>query len=263
MKEFLIDKDVDIFIDTNEPILLFKSGEHKIYWMGIEEESVFRCNVYLIQDGDEFILIDPGSRLYFNELKRWVSKITDPKNIDTLIICHQDPDVAASMVDWLEINANIKIATTPRVNILLPYYGNNNYDFFDVTKDNYSFKNGNRLKFIEAPFLHSPGAFVTYDEVSKFLFSGDIFAAIDKDWNLVVKDFKAHKQNLDLFNLDYMACNIATKGFVRNIQNLEIDAILPQHGSIIPKEFVKDALEYLKDLKCGIDIIYADLINGY
>jgi len=256
----LISKNLNITIDTDTNILLFESNNHKIYWMGIEEESAFRCNVYLIEDNNEFILVDPGSRLYHQELKDRVSKITDIKNISALILCHQDPDVAASMIDWLDINKDITVITSARTNVLLPYYGKKDYNFFDISENQfYEFKSGNRLKFIEAPFLHFPGAFTTLDLASNMLFSGDIFAALDIDWNLVVNDFEAHKQNLDLFHIDYMSSNIAARGFVRKVEHEKIDAILPQHGSIIDNKDVDKAFNYLKELKCGTDIIYGDL----
>ena len=247
------------YIDEGK-VLLYENGSHKIYWVGIEEESAFRCNVYLIEDGEEFLIVDPGSRLYHQELKKRLSTITDITKIKGLILCHQDPDVASSMVDWIDINPDIEIITSARTNVLLPYYGRKEYNFYNISeKLQYTFKSGNVLKFIEAPFLHFPGAFTTLDLDAKFLFSGDIFAAIDIDWKLVVDDFETHKANMDIFHKDYMSSNIATRGYAQKIENETIEAILPQHGSIIGKEDVLNAINYLKNLQCGLDIIYADL----
>ena len=91
------------------------------------------------------------------------------------------------------------------------------------------------------------------------LFSGDIWAALDIEWNLLVEDFDEHQMNMDLFHVDYMASNIAARGYVRRLDGINIEAILPQHGSIIPQQFVGDALEYLNTLQCGLDIVYSDL----
>jgi len=91
------------------------------------------------------------------------------------------------------------------------------------------------------------------------MFSGDIWAALDIDWSLIVKDFDAHADKMDLFHKDYMASNIAARGFVESIENLTINAIFPQHGSIISGDYVVPALDYLRNLKCGTDIIYANL----
>ncbi len=260
MSKNLIAQNINTDVDAQDIVLLYNNDGHKIYWMGIEEETAFRCNVYMISDGDEYIIVDPGSRLYHKELKKRVSTIVDPTKVTALIVCHQDPDVASSMVDWIDINSDIKIITSSRTNVLLPYYGRSDYNFYDIAiEGNYVFKSGKALKFIEAPFLHFPGAFTTLDLNAHILFSGDIWAALDIEWNLVVKDFEAHCQNMDLFHIDYMASNKAARGYVRNIENENIEAILPQHGSIIDKKDVVNALNYLRNLQCGLDIIYADL----
>jgi len=79
------------------------------------------------------------------------------------------------------------------------------------------------------------------------------------EWQLVVDNFPRHILKLNLFHLDYMAGNIAARGFTDRIRAYAIDAILPQHGSVIPGKFVPDALNYLSDLKCGLDLIYPHL----
>ncbi|MFT7004034.1 MAG: flavorubredoxin [Sulfurimonas sp.] len=256
----LMESYKDFEISLNDVTPLYKKDGHEVYWLGIDNETAFRCNVYLIRDNDEYILVDPGSRSFYEQVRERVSQITNPDNIKALILCHQDPDVAASMVDWLDINQEITIISSARTNVLLPHYGREDYKFYDIVEEpTYTFKSGHELKFIEAPFLHFPGAFTTYDNTSSFLLSGDIWAALDIEWKLLVSDMENHKMNMDLFHLDYMASNIAAKGFVRRLDGVDIQAILPQHGSIIPQEYVQNALEYLKNLQCGTDLIYSDL----
>lgn len=239
---------------------LFELDSHAVYWLGITDETAFRCNTYLIVDHDQVILVDPGSRSYFPQVRDRVAQVVDPSRITGLVICHQDPDVGASMVDWLEVNPHATVFTTPRTNVLLPHYGKSDYQYYNVSdKPVVTFPSGRRLRFIEAPFLHFPGAFTTYDETSRFLFSGDIWAALDLDWKLVVDDFDEHVASMDLFHIDYMASNLAARGFVRKLDGIKIEAILPQHGSIIPAAHVPAAMRYLKELRCGMDIIYAGM----
>ncbi len=251
-------------ISTNHPILLFEENNHKIYWLGIDEDTAFRCNVYMICDDEEYIIIDPGNRSYFEVVKEKVAQITDPRNVSSLILCHQDPDVCASFVDWLDFNNKITIISSARTNVLLPHYGKSDYNFYDITiNKTLTFKSGKILEFIEAPFLHFAGAFTTLDKTANFLFSGDIWAALDIDWKLVVNedDFMIHETYMDLFHIDYMASNIAARGFVNRLSGKIINAILPQHGSLINTPNIANALNYLKNLQCGTDIIYSDLEN--
>ncbi|MCX6276753.1 MAG: MBL fold metallo-hydrolase [Bacteroidetes bacterium] len=244
----------------DKPTSLFLSGQHAIYWLGMPEDTAFRCNTYLIVDGREAIIVDPGGVQAYDFIKMRIEQILPLASVTALIVCHQDPDVAASMVQWLDFNPAIKVITSIRTNILLPHYGKVDYTFVNINESyEYYFSSGNKLKFIEAPFLHFPGAFVTFDEISNYLFSGDIWASVDMDWKLVVDDFNKHELKLSLFHIDYMASNIACKGFLQRLGQIEPDAILPQHGSVIPKKFVPKAFDYLRKLKCGLDLIYSGL----
>ena len=213
-------------------------------------------------DQNEAIIIDPGSREFFNFVKERIASIIPLSQVKGMVLCHQDPDVAASMFDWLSFDSTIKVISSDRTNVLLPHFGISDYDFYSIGNENefmYRFASGKKLQFIEAPFLHFPGAFTTYDKESEVLLSGDIWAALDIDWKLVVDDFDDHQMKLDLFHLDYMASNVAAKGFVQKLDDYKIEAILPQHGSIIPQKFVASALKYLEELRCGLDIIYPEL----
>ncbi len=246
--------------DANQAIPLFQQDDHEIYWLGISESTAFRSNTYLIKSGNQALLIDPGHRAYFDSVCEQLSRIIPLEHLTGIIFCHQDPDVAASIVDWLKIKPNLQIISSPRTNVLLPYYGVNDYNFYDIEKNPlYNFDNGHKIQFIESPFLHFAGAFTSYDLSSQMLFSGDIWAAIQLSWQLVVKDFSEHRQFLDLFHIDYMASNIACRGYIEKIAALKINTILPQHGSIISKADIPSALDYLKTLNCGTDILYPHL----
>ena len=250
-------KEINQNIYTQKPVLLSNIDNHQIYWVGIDDDTAFRCNVYLIVDGNEYIIIDPGSRKFHTQVKDRIATIVEPNKITAIILCHQDPDVSASMIDWLDINKDLIIITSARTNILLPHYGKSDYNFFDISISlEWRFESGNILEFIEAPFMHFSGAFTTLDLTSSYLFSGDIWAALDIDWSLVVEDFDYHIINMDLFHIDYMASNIATKGYAYKLDNKVIKAILPQHGSIIDSDNIAKAIDYLIDLHCGLDLIY-------
>jgi len=251
-------------IDLSKPVVLYEEENHTVAWVGSSEESIFRCNAYLISSGDKNVLIDPGGIQHFEQVKSRVKElIGSEQNVTHIVSHHQDPDVAGSIPKWLEINPKIEIITTPRTKVLLPYYGfdGSSVKWLDVSPLDDTFlklDDSSVLVFLSSPFLHFPDAFVTYDSRAKLLFSGDIFAAIQKKWELIVKDFEKHKLEMMYFHVYYMASNKALRYFVEKVKPFEIDAIIPQHGSIIPKEFVKEALSFLENLKCGIDLLYEE-----
>lgn len=52
-----------------------------------------------------------------------------------------------------------------------------------------------------------------------------------------------------------MASNKAIKLWLRRVEGLDIEAILPQHGAIIPKKHVKSFFNFLSNLKVGVDLL--------
>lgn len=250
--------------DLALPTMLYAANGHSIFWLGNTDETAFRCNTYLIMDQHEAILVDPGGKQYFSQVRQRVAQIMPPEKVSGMVLCHQDPDVAASMTDWLDVNPSMRVFTTPRTQLLLPHYGRSGYPYYDVSeKPVYGLPSGASLKFVEAPFLHFTGAFATYDTRARYLFSGDIWAALDLDWTLTVDSFEEHIPKMNLFLMDYMTSNLAARGFVKRIENLAIEAILPQHGSILGPQHVAAALDYLRHLRCGTDIIYADMESNH
>lgn len=248
-------------IDFTRPVALFDDGAHAVYWVGSAEQTPFRCNAYLIVDGDVHVLVDPGSQMHhFEQVKARVATVVPPESITHIILHHQDPDLCDSIPAWLAIAPNATLVCTPRTRVLLPYYGfSHDVNWLDVSPmDNTALElpSGSSLAFITSPFLHFPEACVTFDERTGFLLSSDIGAAIEYDWSLVVSDWDKHWRGMVPFHVFYMASNRALRGFVDKIRPFPIEAILPQHGSVIPKRHVATALDRLRDLPCGIDLIY-------
>lgn len=254
--------DQNISVDLHHPTVLYQTPNHTIYWLGISQEAVFRCNAYLIASGNEFILVDPGGKTSFPIILERVTQIVSPKKVTGMILCHQDPDVAASMENWLAVNPEMSVISSPRIHVLLPHYGTDHYQQYDTEKaPRLPLPANGELIFLPAPFLHSPGAFATFDTKSGFLFSGDIWASLDTNMQLTVSSFKEHIPKLDLFHKEYMASNIAARGFIQTLSQLDIQAILPQHGSLINSEHVQHAFAYLEALQSGTDLFYTNLTD--
>jgi len=243
-----------------KPTVLFEADGHAVYWLGNNEASAFRTNVYLIRDGDVCLLVDPGNRSCFDQIKARVAQILPPEEVTGMIICHQDPDVAASMTDWLEVNPDMQVFTTPRTQVLLPNYGCSDYAYVDVEENSsLTLASGTVLLFVSAPFLHFPGGFTTFDKKTGFLFSGDVFASLETGTKLWAEDFNRLRGNMELFHLEYMASNVATRGFINRLDGLDVKSILPQHGNLIGSKEVQPSLNWLANLKCGTDLIYPEL----
>lgn len=115
-------------------------------------------------------------------------------------------------------------------------------------------KSGRTLQFISTPYLHFPGAFMTYDEKSKVLFSSDIFGALSYDWDLYANEY--YIEAMKAFHESYMPSREILKHSMDKLDDLDIELIAPQHGSIIKKNQVREYIETLKNLECGANLYF-------
>ena len=245
-------------MDFNNAVKISKN----IYWVGIYlKNDPFQCHPYLIDNGDESILIDPGSMLEFEDVVRKVKQITDLKNIKYIILHHQDPDLAASVPEIEKVinRDDLQIVTHSRMTVLIKHYLVTS-DYYEIDKNNLELitKNGLILKFLTTPYCHSPGAFVTYEPDTKVLFSGDIFGGLEESWRFYAED--DYFEYAKAFHSSYMPSKDIFHYALRKIEKLDIELIAPQHGSIIERRHIYNLIENMKNLDCGlyIDKKYSD-----
>ena len=60
---------------------------------------------------------------------------------------------------------------------------------------------------------------------------------------------------MDLFHQEYIPANALLKNCMEQLETYDITRILPQHGSIIEGDNIQVAIDHLKTLKCGLDLI--------
>lgn len=235
-----------------EPIEIAKN----IYWVGSKlENDPFQCLPYLIVNGDESILLDPGSMFEFDELVRKIKTLIDIKDIKYIILHHQDPDLAACVptLEKLICRDDLQIVTHSRMSLLIKHYMVTS-SYYEIDKNDLILKgkNGLRLEFHTTPYCHSPGAFVSYEPNTKTLFSGDIFGGIEHSWQLYADESYFYKAKL--FHEEYMPSKDIFNYSLQKIQKLDLNIIAPQHGSIIKKEYIPKLIEDMKSLDCGLYI---------
>ena len=83
--------------DTSKSVQIAEN----IYWVGNEiPDDQFQCHVYLIVNGDESVLIDPGSRITWPETRKKIQEHIPLESIKYLVCHHQDPDITGA-IDFL------------------------------------------------------------------------------------------------------------------------------------------------------------------
>lgn len=228
----------------------------EIFWVGFnEKDSNLHCNPYLLIDKEDIVFFDPGSFPDFPTIMRKVLDIVRPENISLIVASHQDPDVCGNIAIVEDVIANkaLKIAAHSNTARLIQHYGLVS-DLYRVDEHDlrYRLKSGRELTFIHTPYLHSPGAIVTYDKKTKSLFTSDLFGAVSKEWSLFAED--DFLPPMAEFHQLYMPSNAILRPVLERLERLEIDRILPQHGSVLEGDQVPQAIAMLKELPCGIDL---------
>lgn len=240
-------------LDLNNAIAITRD----IFWVGFNEEgSQLRCNPYLLMDGEDVILFDPGSLTHFPIVMRKVIDLINPEFITAVVASHQDPDICSNLPVLEDVVANKDLKIIAHINTirLIRHFGVRS-QFYDVAENDFKLvlKSGRVLEFIFTPYLHSPGAIATYDPQTKTLFSSDIFGAISDTWSLFSD--QNFPQNMDAFHQAYMPSNKNLKQCMEKLEKYDIQRILPQHGSAIEGDDVKVAIDHLKQLPCGVDLM--------
>jgi len=225
-----------------------------IWWVGhYLPDDPFQCHVYLIKNGENSVLIDPGSQLTFNSTLKKINSIIDFNNIRYFICHHQDPDITGALlkIDDMVTRKDAVILSHWRTIALLKHY-DLKLPLKCVEEMGWELKlESKKLKFIFTPYLHFAGAFTTYDESTGVLFSSDIFGGFTKGFSLYVRDDQ-HFEAIKLFHEHYMPSREILRHSLNKFQKLDLNLIAPQHGSIIPKEFIHGIITQLEDLECGI-----------
>ena len=248
-------------------IKLFESEDHLFVFLNENRSSPeqgIHSNQYLIKHNDHSVLLDPGG---FNVMPNVLSELLRHTTIDKvggIILSHQDPDVLGGIVSWLALSAanvyipEVWLRFVPHLGITIDIHR------FHAILDQgmeYSMGNNYKLQIIPAHFLHSEGNINVYDPASKILFTGDLGAAssILND-DPFVEDFASHIKHIEAFHKRYMCSNLAIQAWLKRISKLDIDMIAPQHGRIYKGKVLKEFLDWLSNLKCGVDLFDS---NGF
>lgn len=237
---------------------IFAHGTHK--WLVIARDPdkpgyLIDTNEYLIIDGQDAILADPGGLEIFPAVFAAVCSEYDPHCIKHLFSSHQDPDIISSLSLWVEFNPAIKCYISRLWSGFVPHFGGSDSTLVSVPDEGMKLSIGDlHLEAVPAHYLHSSGNFQLYDPKARILFSGDVGAALlpPEDANIFVRDFDQHIKSAEGFHRRWMGSNEAKNDWCERVSKMKIDMLCPQHGAIYKGDDVSRFINWFADLKVGI-----------
>jgi len=186
---------------------------------------IIDTNEYVIIDGDEALLCDPGGIEIFPSVFSALSAECDPTKLAGIFASHQDPDIISSLALWLEFKPELKCYISWLWQSFLPHFGGTDTTFVPIPDPGMAIKLGGlELQAIPAHYLHSSGNHHLYDPKAKILFSGDVGAALlPPDQNsLYVEDFSRHIRHAEGFHKRWMGSDKAKRDWCERVSRLDI-----------------------------------------
>jgi len=232
----------------------------RVWWVGaLLPGDQLQCHVYLVEQGDKSVLIDPGSALNAAEVVRKIDEVVGVENLRWLVCSHPDPDIISALPALVErgLHPQAAIVTHWRdkalirhIGIDLPYWLVEEHDWRLQLEDR-------SLRFLFTPYAHFAGAFCTFDENSGTLFSSDLFGAFADDHSLFATSME-HFEAMRAFHEHYMPSGEILAHALEEIRGLRLHRIAPQHGLVIPEDLAMPLLDRLAELECGIYLLARD-----
>ena len=184
------------------------------------------------------------SAAYLKKLKT----VTDPGEIQYIILDHTEPDHSGSLRLILEIAPDATVVGSGNAIRYLEDIINIPFRSL-IVKDGDSLDLGNKtLRFIAAPNLHWPDSIYTYLEEERILFTCDSFGAHYCNQNIfseLSRDYlDAFTYYFDVILKPYSRFMVSA---IEKIKHLDISAICPGHGPV-HRENLRDILDMTYNL---------------
>ncbi|MCK5126670.1 MAG: hypothetical protein KAR42_10475 [candidate division Zixibacteria bacterium] len=224
---------------------------NNIWWVGYKENGN-KClhNPYLLVDGEESVLINPGSRAenHYKITRDKISSIVDISTIKSIILLHHDPERCAS-VSLFEgiVDRNVRIYAPSPVASSIKFYGCNHPVISLDAGDSIILKSGRTINYYKTPQLNFAGSGMLHDAASGTLFTGNIFKCKTDNWDLY-----AQANAWDDIALCSTEC--PKKAFHQTLN--KIDRLLPQRICPHRGPIIEENID--KFLKAARNISFSD-----
>lgn len=223
-----------------------------------EGGEAVQANQFLIVDGDQGAIIDPGGNMAYNELLLTIGRYFPPNKLTEILASHADPDIIASLDRWMT-STQATLYISKLWERFAPHFckpGKTAGRIVGIPDPGMRIKLGrSEIVALPAHFMHAEGNFQFWDPVSKILFSGDLGVSLgtSKDAAQTITSLGPHLQRMEPFHRRYMVSQKVLRLWANMVRPLPIQMIVPQHGAPLAGPAVKEFIDWIGDLSCGVD----------
>jgi len=211
----------------------------------METEFGTTYNSYFI-DADKKVLVETVKEKFFETYLLKIQEVTNPADIDYIVLNHTEPDHSGSLVHLLKLAPKaVVVGSGQAIKYLDDIVGHPFKSL--IVKDGDTLDLGNKtLKFIGAPNLHWPDSMYTYLVEDRMLFTCDSFGAhyCDKAMfdDLTGPYDAAFRYYFDVILKPFSRFMLKA---IEKIEDLPIEIIAPGHGPILRSSW-KEKVELSK-----------------
>lgn len=236
---------------------LYRNKHHAWFMLGRDPskpESIIDTNQYLVVNHEQALLLDPGGIELFAPMLEALVKIVPLEQVQQMFASHQDPDIISSLGLWDQVLENARLYSPWLWEGFIRHFGMERTQFVPIPDEGMEMDlAGLALRAVPAHYLHSSGNFHLYDAKAKILFSGDIGAALEPvDAPVFVEDFQSHIKHMQYFHQRWMPSEHAKQVWLRQVRQLDIEMMCPQHGRIFKGQAVQQFFDWFEQLPVGI-----------
>lgn len=223
-----------------------------------EGGEAVQANQFLVIDGDQGAIIDPGGNMAYNELLLTIGRYFPPNKLTEILASHADPDIIASLDRWMT-STQATLYISKLWERFAPHFckpGKTAGRIVGIPDPGMRIKLGRgEIIALPAHFMHAEGNFQFWDPASRILFSGDLGVSLgtSSDASKPITSLAPHLGRMEAFHRRYMVSQKVLRLWAHMVRELPIQMIVPQHGAPLVGDAVKEFIGWVGDLSCGVD----------